>query len=40
MTAMQIKEIRNDQLGEMYYDISHPSGLKILVMPKSGYSGA
>ena len=40
MTAMQIKEIKNEQLGEMYYDISHPSGLKILVMPKSGYSGA
>lgn len=37
---MRIKEVRNERLDEMYYDISHPSGLKILVMPKSGYSGA
>ena len=37
---MIIKEVRNERLDEMYYDISHPSGLKILVMPKSGYSGA
>ncbi|MBQ8782700.1 MAG: insulinase family protein [Clostridia bacterium] len=37
---MEIKEVRNERLDEMYYDISHPSGLKILVMPKSGYSGA
>lgn len=37
---MEIKEIRNTRLGEMYYDISHPTGLKILVMPKSGYEGA
>lgn len=33
-----IKEIRNDILGDIYYDIDHPSGLKILVMPKAGYS--
>lgn len=37
---MEIKEVRNERLDEMYYDISHPSGLKILVMPKIGYSGA
>ncbi len=37
---MIIKEIRNERVDEMYYDISHPSGLKILVMPKNGYSGA
>ena len=37
---MKIKEVRNERVDEMYYDISHPSGLKILVMPKSGYSGA
>ncbi len=37
---MEIKEVRNDLVDEVYYDISHPSGLKILVMPKSGYSGA
>lgn len=36
---MKINEIRNEQLGDVYYDISHPSGLKILVMPKEGYSG-
>ncbi len=37
---MKIEEIRNDLLDESYFDISHPSGLKILVMPKKGYSGA
>lgn len=37
---MKIEEIRNEQLGESFFDISHPSGLKILVMPKEGYSGA
>lgn len=35
---MQIKEIKNELLDEKYYDISHPSGLKILVMPKPGYT--
>ena len=35
---MKIKEIRNELLGEMYYDIDHPSGLKILLMPKAGYA--
>ena len=37
---MKIEEVRNEQLDEMFYDISHPSGLKILVMPKKDYSGA
>lgn len=37
---MKIEEIRNDLLNESYFDISHPSGLKILVMPKKNYSGA
>ena len=37
---MIIKEIRNQLVDESYFDISHPSGLKILVMPKSDYSGA
>lgn len=37
---MKIEEIRNEQLGEAFFDITHPSGLKILVMPKKGYSGA
>ncbi|MBQ5592385.1 MAG: insulinase family protein [Clostridia bacterium] len=35
---MKINEIRNDLLGEMYFDIDHPSGLKILIMPKAGYT--
>lgn len=37
---MNIKEIRNELLNEMYYDIDHPSGLKILVMPKENYSSS
>ena len=37
---MKIEEKRNEFLDESYFDISHPSGLKILVMPKKGYSGA
>ncbi len=35
---MNIKEVRNEFLNEKYYDIDHPSGLKILVMPKENYS--
>ena len=35
---MKINEIHNRLLNEMYYDIDHPSGLKILIMPKAGYS--
>ena len=34
---MKISEVRNEQLNDVYYDIDHPSGLKILVMPKKGY---
>ncbi|MCQ2485391.1 MAG: insulinase family protein [Clostridia bacterium] len=34
---MKISEIRNEQLNDVYFDIDHPSGLKILVMPKAGY---
>lgn len=37
---MKIKEIKNDILGDSYFDIDHPSGLKILFMPKPSYSGA
>ncbi len=37
---MKIEEIRSEQLSESFYDIDHPSGLKILVMPKKDYSGA
>lgn len=35
---MKINEVHNSLLNEMYYDIDHPSGLKILIMPKAGYS--
>lgn len=34
---MNIKEIKNELLNEKYYDIDHPSGLKILIMPKENY---
>ena len=37
---MNIKEIKNELLNEKYYDIDHPSGLKILVMPKENYSSS
>lgn len=35
---MKINEIKNELLNEKYFDIDHPSGLKILIMPKAGYS--
>ncbi len=35
---MEIKEIKNDLLGEKYYKIDHTSGLKIYVFPKENYS--
>ncbi len=35
---MEIKEIKNDLLGEKYYKIDHKSGLKIYVFPKENYS--
>ncbi|MBQ7956660.1 MAG: insulinase family protein [Clostridia bacterium] len=37
---MDIKEIRNDLLGEKYYKIKHTSGLDIYVFPKENYSTA
>lgn len=37
---MNIKEIKNELLNESYFDIDHPSGLKILVMPKENYSSS
>ncbi len=37
---MNIKEIKNELLNEKYYDIDHPSGLKILVMPKDNYASS
>ncbi len=36
---MITKEIRNELLGESYYEIDHESGLKIFVMEKPDYSG-
>ncbi len=33
-----IKEIKNELLGERYYEIDHTSGLKIFVYPKENYS--
>ncbi len=35
---MEIKEIKNDLLGEKYYKIKHTSGLNIYVFPKENYS--
>ena len=32
-----IQEIKNELLNEKYYEIQHPSGLKILVFPKPAY---
>lgn len=37
---MNIKEIKNTLLNESYFEIDHPSGLKIFVMPKPGYSSS
>ena len=37
---MSEKLIRNELLGEQYYEIDHKSGLKIFVMEKPDYSGA
>lgn len=35
-----MKEIKSSALNEKYYEIDHPSGLKIYVMPKESYSSA
>ena len=37
---MNIREIKNDLLGESYFEIKHPSGVTILVYPKPGYSSS
>ena len=34
---MNIKEVRNELLNEKYYDIDHPSGLKILARKRSNF---
>ncbi len=33
-----VKEIKSTRLNERYYEIDHPSGLKILVYPKENYA--
>lgn len=37
---MNIKEIKSDILDEKYFEINHPSGLKIYVFPKENYKSA
>lgn len=32
-----IREVKSERLGESYFEIDHPSGLKILVYPKKNY---
>uniref|UniRef100_UPI003FEDCA6D EF-P 5-aminopentanol modification-associated protein YfmH n=1 Tax=Candidatus Fimivicinus sp. TaxID=3056640 RepID=UPI003FEDCA6D len=38
--SLPVKEIHSELLRDSYYEIEHPSGLTILVMPKEGYSSA
>lgn len=33
-----IREVKSERLGESYFEIDHPSGLKILVYPKKDYA--
>ena len=35
---MQIKEVVSEKLNEKYYEVVHPTGLKIFVWPKEGYN--
>lgn len=35
---MQVKEYVSEKLREKYYEIEHPTGLRIFVMPKEGYN--
>lgn len=37
---MNINEIKSEILGEKYFEINHPTGLKIYVFPKENYSSA
>lgn len=37
---MQIKEIVSEKLNEKYFEIQHPTGLRIFVWPKEGYNSA
>jgi len=38
MSTYPVQEIRNEVLGDSYFEIQHPSGLKIVVYPKPGYA--
>lgn len=38
--SLPVKEIHSELLRDSYYEIEHPSGLTILVMPKEEYSSA
>ncbi len=40
MENVNIHEIKNDLLGDSYFEIDHKTGLKILVYPKKGYSSS
>ena len=33
-----VKEIKSEKLKEKYYEIAHPSGLKMMIYPKENYS--
>ncbi|MFR5876979.1 MAG: EF-P 5-aminopentanol modification-associated protein YfmH, partial [Eubacterium sp.] len=37
---MDIKEIKSDILDEKYFEMNHPTGLKIYVFPKDNYKSA
>ncbi len=35
-----VQEIRSERLGDHYYEVRHPSGLKIFIYPKEKYNSA
>ncbi len=40
MAQVKMRKVESARLQEFYYDIDHPSGLKILVYPKENYASA
>lgn len=40
MAQVKMRKVESARLQEFYYDIEHPSGLKILVYPKENYASA
>ena len=40
MAQVKMRTVESARLQEFYYDIDHPSGLKILVYPKENYASA